>query len=69
MPREKRTPSRTDLEREAPEDIIEKKGALHYLQSLLKSQRTHDASRKLRRIERDSKNKDKKSSDDEDDED
>lgn len=67
MAREKRTPSRTDLEKETPEDIVEKKGPFHYLEALLKSQRTHDSSRKLRRIERDSKIKDKASDDDEDD--
>lgn len=69
MAREKRTPSRTDLEKDTPDDIIEKKGAFHYLDALLKSQRTHDSSRKLRRIERDSKIKDKSTDDDDDDND
>ncbi len=55
MAREKRTPSRTDLEKDTPEEIIKKHGILHYLQALLKSQKPHDSSRKLRRMQRTSK--------------
>lgn len=59
---EKRTPSRTDLEKFTPDEIIEKFGFNHYLVAFVKSFKTHDADRYRRKREKAEKAQKKKQS-------
>ncbi|NCN45666.1 MAG: hypothetical protein COU63_03270 [Candidatus Pacebacteria bacterium CG10_big_fil_rev_8_21_14_0_10_36_11] len=58
--KEKRTPSRTDLEKFTDDEIVNRFGLLHLLISLTKSQKRHDSDRHIRRIERSEKAEKKK---------